>query len=95
MAVIASVAVVPATEDDHARVEKAVEVGLQRLGHPPDGLMVHLGYPVDDGFVIIEAWRTEDLFRAYMADILGPAFDEAGVVPGEPAIIPAWSIARP
>lgn len=57
--------------------------------------MVHLGWPVDDGFVITEAWRTEELFRTYQEHLLEPALTEAGLVAREPQISPAWSIARP
>jgi hypothetical protein len=57
--------------------------------------MVHLGWPVDDGFVITEAWRTEGLFDRYRQELLEPALSEAGLVAREPDISPAWSIARP
>ena len=95
MAVVARIVIDSAEQDDHDRLGGAVETRLQNLGGPPDGLMVHLGYPADRGFVIVEAWRTEELFRSYQEQVLGPALREAGLAAGEPETGPAWSIARP
>ena len=60
-----------------------------------DGLMAHIGHPEDSGFVIVEAWRTEELFRSYLDQLLLPALAEAGLESHHLAISPAWSIARP
>ncbi len=68
---------------------------MHDLGAPPDGLMLHVGYPHRGGFMIVEAWRTEDLFRSYLDQLLLPALSEAGLVAGEAEISPAWSVARP
>jgi hypothetical protein len=57
--------------------------------------MVHLGYPQGGHLLIVEAWRTEELFRSNMVDVLGPALKEAGLTAREPEVGPAWSIARP
>jgi hypothetical protein len=95
MAIVARILIEPAGEKDHDRLQSAVESQLQDLGGPPDGLMVHLGYPQGSGLVIIEAWRTEELFRSYMDQILLPALSQAGLAAGGPEIVPAWSIARP
>jgi hypothetical protein len=57
--------------------------------------MVHLGHPADRGCVIVEAWRTEELFRSCQEQVLGAARREAGLAAGEPEIGPAWSIASP
>jgi hypothetical protein len=57
--------------------------------------MVHLGWLTDDGFVIAEAWRTEELFRTYQEHVVKPAPTDLGLTAGEPQISPAWSIARP
>ena len=95
MAVIARIVINSAEQGDHDRLGGAVETRLQDLGGPPDGLMVHLGYPADRGFVIVEAWRTEELFRWYREQALDPALREAGLAAREPEIGPAWTIARP
>ncbi len=85
----------PAEQSDHDRLVSAVESRLDDLGSPPDGLMLHVGYPQGRGFMIIEAWRSEDLFRSYFDQLFLPALSEAGLVAGEAEIGPAWSIARP
>jgi hypothetical protein len=95
MAVIVRIVIASASQDDHDRLGAAVEKRLDDLGGPPDGLMIHLGWPADDGFVITEAWRTEELFHRFRQELFEPALSEAGLVAGEPDISPAWSIARP
>lgn len=45
--------------------------------------------------MIVEAWRTEDLFRSYLDQLFLPALSEAGLVAGEAEVGLAWSIARP
>ncbi len=45
--------------------------------------------------MIVDAWRTEDLFRAFHDQLLLPALAEVGLAAAEPEIGPAWSIARP
>jgi hypothetical protein len=95
MAVIVRIVIDSASQADHDRLGAAVETRLHARGGPPDGLMVHLGWPVDDGFVITEAWRTEELFDRYRQELLEPALSEAGLVTRDPDISPAWSIARP
>jgi hypothetical protein len=39
--------------------------------------MVHLGYEDGDDLVLVEAWRTEDLFESYYRDLLQPALGAA------------------
>jgi hypothetical protein len=95
MAVIVRMVIDSASQDDHDRLGQAVETRLHEQGGPPDGLMVHLGWPEDGGFVITEAWRTEELFRSFKERLLEPALVEAGLVAAEFEISPAWSIARP
>jgi hypothetical protein len=95
MAIIARILVEPADQADHDLLQNAVESRLHDLGGPPDGLMVHVGHPHGRGFMIVEAWRTEDLFRSYLDELLLPALNEVGLVAGDAQIGPAWSIARP
>jgi hypothetical protein len=95
MAVIVRITIGSASQADHDRLGSAVETRLHDQGGPPDGLMVHLGWPVEEGFVITEAWRSEELFRKYQEHLLGPALTESGLTASEPEISPAWSIARP
>ena len=95
MAIVARILVEPAEQNDHDRLEGGVNSRLHDLGGPPDGLMLNLVYPHGRGFMIVEAWRTEDLFRSYLDQLLLPALSEAGLAAGEAEIGPAWSIARP
>jgi hypothetical protein len=95
MAIVARILIEPAEQNDHDRLQSAVESRLQDLGRPPDGLMLHVGYPHASGFMLVEVWRTEELFRSYVDQLLLPAVAEAGLAAGEPEIGPAWSIARP
>ena len=95
MAVIVRIVIDSASQEEHDRLGALVEARIAGQGGPPDGLMVHLGWPLDNGFVITEAWRSEELFRSYQQHLLDPALDEAGLLAGEPEILPAWSIARP
>jgi hypothetical protein len=95
VAIVAHTFIRSADQDAHDRLQAAVEAGIARLGGPPDGLMVHLGYPSGDGFVIVDAWRSEDTFRRWQSEIMEPALAEAGLDAGEPAICPLWSLARP
>lgn len=95
MAIIGRIRIEPARQDDHDRLGAVVESHFERAGGPPDGLMAHLGYPDGEGFMIVEAWRSEDLFRSYVDSLLVPALREAGLEHREPEVSPAWSIARP
>jgi hypothetical protein len=95
MAVVARIFIHSAEQDDHDRLERAVESRFGELSGPPDGLMVHLGYPSEGGLALIEVFRTEELFRSFHDDVLVPALGQVALVASEPEIGPAWSIARP
>lgn len=95
MAIVARIRIESAGQDDHDRLQSAVESRLHEAGGPPDGLMAHIGHPHESGFVIVEAWRTEELFRVYLDQLLLPALSDAGLESHDLEISPAWSIARP
>ena len=95
MAVVARILIESADQNDHDRLQAAVESRIQDQGGPPAGLMVHLGYPHREGFEIVEVWKTEELFRRYTEDLLGPALADVALAAGDPEIAPAWSYARP
>ena len=69
--------------------------GLRQWVALPDGLMVHLGYEDGDDLVLVEAWRTEDLFESYYRDLLHPALGAADLRATVAEISAALSIARP
>jgi hypothetical protein len=95
MAIVVRTFIGSADQDAHDRLQAAVEAGISRQGGPPDGLMIHLGHPSDDGFVIVDAWRSEDTFRRWQSEVMEPALAEAGLYASEPEICPVWSLARP
>lgn len=95
MAVITRFLVHASGQEDHDRLQEAVEGRFGSLGGPPDGLMAHLGYPSDGGFLIVEAWRDEASFREIFDGIVRPALTEVGLIADQPVVAPAWSIARP
>ena len=94
-AIIARIRLAGATADDHDRLEQEVGTRLETMDGPPDGLMVHLGYEDGDDVVLVEAWRTEDLFESYYRDLLQPALGAAHLRATVAEISAALSIARP
>ena len=94
-AIIARIRLAGATTDDHDRLEQEVGTRLETMDGPPDGLMVHLGYEDGDDVVLVEAWRTEDLFESYYRDLLQPALGAADLRATVAEISAALSIARP
>jgi hypothetical protein len=95
VAVVVRILVEPGDQSDHDRLESAVNSRIAARGGPPDGLMVHLGHPQDQGFVILDVWRTEAAFQAWWDELLAPALAEAGLHAGPHEITPVWSLARP
>lgn len=61
----------------------------------PVGLMSHVIYPEDDGFVVDDVWRTESEGFPYLADQLRPLLTEAGLSAHEASVRSIWSFARP
>jgi hypothetical protein len=95
MAIVARTLVGPATQDDHDRLNGAVERRLMELGGPPDGLMSLVTFPDEDGFVIVEVWRNEETFASYVGNVFAPSLSEAGLTSKGNEIQPAWGFARP
>lgn len=95
MAIVARTLVEPADQAGHDRLQQEVDAGMSRLGGPPEGLMVHLGYPSSQGFLIVDVWRSEDAARGFLRDVMEPAIAAAGLAAGETEIRPLWSFARP
>ena len=95
MAIIVRMLLEPADQDDHDRLQDAVETGMSRLGGQPEGLMFHLGYPSGQGFFLVEVWRSEKFFQVWWVEVMEPAIAQVGLVAGEPEFGPVWSLARP
>jgi hypothetical protein len=64
----------------HAAVKRRSE------GQATDGLLVHIGRPIDDGFEVIEVWESREQYERFTRDVVGPALAE--VMPGTPPPAP-------
>jgi len=95
MAIVVRILVDHADQDAHDKLQEAVEAGISRLGGPPEGLLVHLAHPSDGSLLIVEAWRSEDVFRVWWREVMEPAISEVGLTAGEVEICSLWSLARP
>ncbi len=95
MAVVLTLRVFPATQEQFNVVDDRVGEAMMSAGGPPAGLLSHVVYPGGDGFVVAEVWRTEPEGRAYVDDVLRPLMTDVGLTPRETECVPAWSFARP
>jgi hypothetical protein len=70
---------VPASWDTYRRVR--ADLG----DTAPDGLIVHVAGPTDEGFRIVDLWETEESFMRFRQERLAPAVgrhaDETAVQP--------------
>ena len=95
VAVLLEFTVGNATQDQFNALDDRVGETMMRAGGPPPGLMVHVVYPADDGFVVAEVWSTEVEGRAYVDDVLAPLVRTLGLEPSELRVRAVWSFARP
>ncbi len=95
MAVVLTLSVFPATQEQFNVLDDRVGEAMMSGGGPPAGLLSHVVYPGDDGFVVAGVWRTESEGRGYVDDVLRPLVTEVGLTPRETECLPAWSFARP
>ena len=51
----------------------------------PDDIISHVAGPTEDGWCIVDRWKSIEAFEAFMADRLGPAIERAGGMP-EPRV---------
>src|SRR5438445_422927 len=49
--------------------------------HLPDGLIQHVAGRTDDGLLAVDVWDSEESFRRFAEERLGPALQELGVPP--------------
>lgn len=45
---------------------------------PPDGLLVHVAGPTDEGVRIIDVWESEEAWESFRAERLAPAIAALG-----------------
>jgi hypothetical protein len=95
MAVVLTLCVSPATQEQFNLLDARVGESMMAAGGPPAGLMSHVVYPDRDGFVVAQVWRTEAEGRGYADDVLRPLVIEVGLTPQKTESLPAWSFARP
>ncbi len=95
MAVLLQLTVTPATQDQFNELDLRLEESMVQGGAPPPGLMSHVVYPDDGGFVVAEVWRTESDAQPFVQELLHPLLDQLGLTAGETTVLPVWSFARP
>ena len=95
MAVLLQLTLTPVTRDQFDRLDVLVGQSMGQAGGPPDGLMSHVVYPQDEGFVVAEVWRTQAEGEPYVDEVLRPLLTEIGLTAGESTALPVWSFARP
>ena len=44
----------------------------------PDGIISHVAGATEDGWCVVDRWKSMELFEAFMAERLGPAIERAG-----------------
>lgn len=64
-------------EDVAASWEQYEPIG-RSLGPLPNGLLVHVAGPTEEGFRIIEIWESEGAWERFREDRLGPALAGVG-----------------
>ena len=94
MAVLQQFPVTPATQDQFHELDAKLEESMMQSG-PPPGLMAHVVYPGNGGFVVSDVWRTESDAQPFVRDLLHPLLEQLGLTAGETAVLPVWSFARP
>ena len=95
MAVLVQLTVTPATQEQFNELDAAVGQSMTGAGGPPDGLMSHVVYPEDDGFVVAEVWRTESAGQHYVDDVLRGLVGGLGLAGRTPTCDPSGRSARP
>jgi hypothetical protein len=95
MAVILQLTVPAATQDRFNELDALVEQSMGHAGGPPVGLMSHVVYPEDDGFVIAQVWRTHAEAQTFVDQVLSPLLTGLELTAQELTTRPVWSFARP
>ena len=95
MAVLMQLMVTPATRAQFDQLDLRVGEAMSQAAGPPTGLMSHVVYPQDAGFVIADVWRTRADAETFVNGPLQSLLGEAGLTVTETAFLPVWSFARP
>ena len=95
MAIMVQLPVTAAVRGDADAFDAAMERAMAEAGGPPEGLMVHVTRPHDEGFMLCQVWRAEAPMRDYYARAVIPQLDASGLTYGDVSTWPVWSFARP
>ena len=95
MAVLLQLTVTPATRGQFDQLDVLVEQSMMQAGGPPAGLMAHVVFPQDEGFVVAEVWRTQAEGQPFVDEVLRPLLIGIGLTAAENTVLPVWSFARP
>jgi hypothetical protein len=95
MAIMVQLPVTAAERSDADAFDAAMEGRMAASGGPPEGLMVHVTRPRDQGFMLCQVWRTEEPMRDYYSREVIPQLDASGLPYGDLTTWPVWSFARP
>ena len=94
MAVVLTLSVFPATQEQFNVLDDRVGEAMMSAGGPPAGLLSHVVYPGADGFVVAGVWRTESEGRDYLDDVLRPLVTEVGLT-AQRDRVPSGLVLRP
>jgi hypothetical protein len=65
-------------QDVAATWEHYQRVAAPTVEPPPDGLLLHLAGPTDEGFRVIDVWTSENAWRRFHEERLAPAIAALG-----------------
>ena len=74
----------PTSTDQYDQVLQRLEADSGQW--PPEGMEYHCAFLVDGSINVSEVWESEEKFRAF-GERLMPILADAGIDPGEPAIL--------
>ncbi len=66
-------------EDQYWAVNEKLGIARDGSGGYPDGLIVHVGGPAGDNWVVTELWESQEAQLTFMKASLGEALAAAGV----------------
>jgi hypothetical protein len=61
------------------------KMGLTKEGPAPAGALSHWVAATDNGILVMDLWKSRELYDAFARDQIGPFSEEAGI-PGPPKI---------
>jgi hypothetical protein len=84
MAVVATAEVPGVTHEMYEQINELLGITAE---NPPDGLVYHLAVDTDGGMRMIDVWESAEKFTAFI-ESNAAKFEQAGVPPFEPQIMP-------